>query len=95
MADRTPDEIEESRHEAREIEAALDRAVDNYASWLVAEWLGLDDEDTELWVDRCYDDLRDSLDHQQLIRAVLFGIGDKAEQKARRLIADIQRGEPR
>lgn len=95
MVDRTPDEIERAQRGERQIEAALDRAVDNYASWLVAEHLGLSDEETERWVNSCYDDLRDALTPQQMIRAVLLCIQDRAERKAYRLIGDTEPGESR
>lgn len=57
--------------EGEMISAALEHALANVVSWLAAHETGADAGAKQMWLDRMYEDLRDLLTEQQLVRAVL------------------------
>jgi hypothetical protein len=82
---RTPaQEAEDAQHRAR-IQPILNQARDNGASLFAAMELGEPAEVVETWVDRLWDGLRDQLNDEDRLLAIVMLIQSQALRAARRL----------
>lgn len=88
--DRTPDEWASDVVDEAAIELAIDHAVEDYASYMLAVHLDLDADEIEARVDQTYDGLRGRLSRQQLIRAVLLLVQDRAHKRACAVLDGIE-----
>jgi hypothetical protein len=68
---RTPDEWREQAAHIDRINTILDQAVADAASVAAAQYFGEPAETVNLWVDRVWDGLRDSLDPEDRLQAIL------------------------
>lgn len=82
--------------EDEQISGALELTLDNVVSWLAVKRLGLGDDAERFWHDRMYDELRDLLPKQHLLRAVLTLVLPYAEGIAEVTVEQFSRlQEPR
>lgn len=88
--ERTPEEQAVTDASDRRIQTAIEQAVEDYASYVVADWFDLDGETCERWVDAMYDHLRDALDPEDLIRALLISLEPLVEDRARELVRQVR-----
>lgn len=82
---RTPEEIAEDNREWLHIRSVLADAAEAGASLYAAMRLGEPQDVIELWTDRMWNGVRDSLDHEQLVTAVLELLSAAMWAKADRL----------
>lgn len=91
--ERTPDELRHDQLDMARIRAALNRALANLTSLLLADRvLDADPQLCEQLLDATYDQLRADLSCQQMVRAVLMLLTDQAAQTAERIAGQMQAG---
>lgn len=84
--ERTRDELDGYDRDRAAIRVVLDRARQNLASWITADRLDLDPDVCEQWVNIVWDDLRESLDGEQRVFAILMLIEPEAKELATELL---------
>lgn len=80
--ERTPEEITEGEDAYARVQKVIDQAIEDYASWVEAERLDLDPESCEQWVNRIWNGVRDNLDDEDRVVAIVHLITDAANQRA-------------
>lgn len=86
---RTPEELAEMEEDSSRIEAVLAMARKNATSTHIAMQLDESEEVVDEWIDRTYNGLRESLDTEDLLYALLSFIWDDADFRARRILAGV------
>jgi hypothetical protein len=84
--ERTAQEDHDERRERSMV--VVERAINDLASWKVAAATGLNDEVCEQWVNAVWDGLRDNLDPEDRLFAILGLINDTAQARARALLRE-------
>jgi hypothetical protein len=79
--ERTPEELVSQALDEAYVEHVLVQAVENYASWKYAETADLDPDTCERWINKVWNELRDNLDGEQRLRAILLLIEPAARQR--------------
>ncbi len=82
------DHTGETAPDDQRIDTVLDQAIDTLASWIIADEDGLDPDVCEQWLDRTYDMLRERLNPEDRIAAIV----DLSVQEARYRAHEIRRG---
>lgn len=80
--ERTPEEIVAQRQNENRIKKILANTTQNIASWMIVHNLDEHPEICEFWVDRMWDYLRDSLDSEDMINAILYLLRNEASDIA-------------
>jgi hypothetical protein len=80
--DRTPDERALDAVEEARVSSVLDQTVEDYASWRIAEADDLDPEVCERWINAVWDGLRDNLDDQERLHAIVILLRDRSVRRA-------------
>jgi hypothetical protein len=87
--ERTPEELVSQALDEAYVEHVLAQAVENYASWKYAEVNNFDPDACELWIDKVWDELRDNLDDEQRLRAILLLIEPAAARRFHELTGGV------
>jgi hypothetical protein len=85
--ERNPEDLAQDAVNETYIRGVLAATVEDYASWVVAEESDLDPDACERWVNNVWNNLRAALDDEQRLRAILLLLTDRANQRARVLMA--------
>jgi len=86
--ERTPEEFVDQALNEAVVEHVLAQAVEDYASWMYAENNGLDPQTCEKRVDKVWNGLRDNLDGERRLQAIIMLI----KPSARARYDEISRG---
>ena len=81
-----PDDPSLPDEDAAHIAAVVARAVDAYASYLIAKRDGMDADVLHQLAEAMYADLRESLTPPQLARALVISLHSHADERARALV---------
>ena len=87
---RTPEEDREQVEQEARVRAALDQTVRDAAMLMVAMELGEPFDVVELWVDRTWDGLRDALDPEDRLTAILLLLNDRIDAEADAILRSVR-----
>jgi hypothetical protein len=83
---RNPEEQRQSALRRARVQAAVDRAVANSTSLLAAMALGEPPEVVERWINALWDGLRDDLDPEDRLQAIVLLIESRSQAAAAKVI---------
>lgn len=87
--ERTPEELTDDAIKKQHVRNVLAAATENYASWIYAEKTDLDPDTCERWINTIWDELRDCLDDEQRLRAILLLLEPAAKQRYREIARGV------
>lgn len=85
----TPRELQKLNNDVATIEKILAVATENGASVLASMLLNEPRKTVDVWTDKIWDGLRDSLTGEQLIHAVIILLTPEAERRARDMVGEV------
>lgn len=86
---RTPEEDADQAAAANRIAAVLDQARTNATSTMVAIHLGEPADVVEQWIDRTWNGLRDQLDGEDRLQAIMLLLEPESHREADRLLNGV------
>jgi hypothetical protein len=87
--ERTPEELVSQALDEAYVEHVLAQAVENYASWKYAETADLDPDTCERWINNLWNELRDNLDGEQRLHAIILLIEPAATRRFHELTGGV------
>lgn len=89
---RTPEEHQRQKEQLARVRPALAQAVTDMSFCKAAMALGEPQDVVELWVDRCWNSLRDALDGEDRLAAILLLLDGQADAGLVRTLTFLQEG---
>lgn len=87
--ERTPEELLGQSLDETYVQHVLAQVVEDYASWKYAEVNDLDPATCERWVDKIWDELRDNLDGEERLQAIVLLIEPAARRRFHELTGGV------
>jgi hypothetical protein len=86
---RTPEEDQQQEEQVARITQVLSQAISNAAYLKVAMHLREPQDVVELWVDKAWDGLRDQLDGEDRLAAILLLLDDRINREFRTILRPV------